>query len=863
MTATEHSGRSRRVGPYITVGTVVVVLAAACLTLFGLGAFDRAVAVYDPTAWLFSKAKGELGRVNGNTARVDTRVKVKGTAGHRVEVTQTDRNLIVRDLDTGVVSSLDLATLQIAASLNTPPGQGIRIAMHGNSAYLLDEVHGQIRQVDPLTLKPIGSVVNFSPGMRGGDFDTDGKLWLALPSEGTVVSVTPAAETGKSPAVESQTVAEPSHDLNLSVLDKGVAVLDQTADQLVTVLGSQITKTPLSDADQGLLPPRTSGTDVPVTMPDRRQVDAVSHPSVSQYKVPGNGNSLSPAVAWAGWYYVADDAAGAVYVLNQSGTMVDQIQFPRGSGQLELQVRDDYLYINSVDGTTARVVNKAHKVSTVNKYPNDVPGGDPPPPPPVQPPPQKPQAGPPGAPRSVVASAGNATVHLTWGSAPSNGSAIQKYVVNGDGREFTAGAGQRALDITGLTNGKTYTFSVYAVNAKGEGPKRDSNPVVPTSEVPDPPASVTAHEQKDGTVSVSWAAGNGLGHKVANYQLTANGPDGPAQTWQVNGSKTSFTVPAGTLTYGTQYAFSVVTVNDIGAGSKASPLSGSVVPYTLPSTPTGVTAKSSTTAAGAVNVSWSASESNGRAITGYVVSYNGTTKTVDGSATSATLTGLTGGKAVSITVAATNAAGTSPKSKAVSAAAIGKPTITLGSPSVSYNTITIPFSVNAGGGTAKCTATATSSGLPDGKASGSCTSFKLTGVAPGGKYTVKVTVTNEVGSAVASNTATPTKVTGTVTCIKQPGDSYCNGGIGIYNHPAQVESNTIPPNAMNGKTYPAYCQTPGGTNTQEPGGGTTLHAGVYNNNKTSSVWIKISTSAVYIPYVWLNFGVSLDTLPSC
>ncbi len=861
MTATEHSGRSRRVGPYITVGTVVVVLAAACLTLFGLGAFDRAVAVYDPTAWLFSKAKGELGRVNGNTARVDTRVKVKGTAGHRVEVTESNRYLIVRDLDTGVVSALDLATLQIAASLDTPPGQGVRVVLHGGTAYVLDDVHGQIRQVDPLTLKPIGSVINFSPGMRGGDFDNDGKLWLALPSEGTVVSVTPAGQTGKAPSVHTENVAEPSHDLNVSVLDKGVAVLDQTTDQMVAVVGGQITKTAMPQDGPGLMPPRTSGPSIPVTRPDRRQVDAVSHPSVSQYSVPGNGNNLSPAVAWAGWFYVADDAAETVYVLNQAGNMVDQIRFPAGSGQLDLQVRDDYLYINSVDGATARVVNKSHRVSAVNKYPNDVPGGDPPPPPPAPPPPPPPAVAPPGAPRSVVASAGNATVHLTWGPAPSNGAAIERYVVEGDGREFTTGATQRALAITGLTNGKTYTFSVYAVNAKGNGPKRDSNPVVPTSEVPDPPASVTAHEQKDGTVSVSWAAGNGLGHKVASYQVTANGPDGPAQTWQVSGSKTGFTVPAGALTYGTQYAFSVVTVNDIGAGSKASPLSGSVVPYTLPSTPTGLTARSSSTA-GAVTVSWAASESNGRPITGYVVSYGGQTKTVDGSATSTTLTGLTGGKSVSITVAATNAAGTSPKSKAVSAAAIAKPTITLGKASVSYNTITIPFSVNAGGGTAKCTATATASGLPAGKASGSCTSFKFTGVAPGGKYAVTVTVKNQVGSASDTVSATPTKVTGTVTCIKQPGSSYCSGGIGIYNHPAQVAANAIPPNAMNGDKYPAYCQTPGGTNTQE-GGGTTLDAGPYNNNKTSSVWIKISTSAKYIPYVWLNFGVSLNTLPDC
>src|SRR5258708_4270982 len=127
MTATEHSGRSRRVGPYVTIGTVVVVLVAACLTLFRLGAVDPAGGGYDPAGVLFRKTKGELGRVNGGTARIDTRVKVNGTAGHQVEVSQTGRYLIVRDVDTGVVSALDLTTLQIAASLDAWPGVGVRV----------------------------------------------------------------------------------------------------------------------------------------------------------------------------------------------------------------------------------------------------------------------------------------------------------------------------------------------------------------------------------------------------------------------------------------------------------------------------------------------------------------------------------------------------------------------------------------------------------------------------------------------------------------------------------------------------------------------------------------------------------------
>jgi predicted RNA-binding protein with TRAM domain len=838
-----------------------VVLVAACLTLFGLGAFDRAVAVYDPTAWLFSKSRGELGRVNGNTARVDTRVKVSGTAGHRVEVSQTDRYLIVRDLETGTVSALDLATLQIAASLQTPPGEGVRVVLHGSTAYVIDEVHGQIRQVDPMTLKPIGSALSFSPGLRGGDFDSDGKLWFALPSEGTVVAVTPAAREGQQPAVRTETVAEPSHDLDVSVLDQGVAVLDQTADQLVTIHGDQLIKTSLTLPETGLVAPRTSGEEVPVTVPGNREVQAVRPPAVSHFTVPGSGNSLSAAVAWAGWYYIADDSANVVYVLNQAGHLVDQIQFPGQAGDLELQVRDDYLYINAVDGATARVVDKSHKVSTVNKVPNNVPGGDPPPPPPNPPAPPPPVVGPPGAPPSVVASAGNATARLTWGPAPSNGSPILRYVVEGDGRQFSVGAKQRTLSVPGLTNGQTYTFSVYAVNAKGNGPKRDSNPVVPTSAVPDPPASVTAHEQKDGTVSVSWPAGNGLGHKVASYQVTATGPDGPTQTWQVGGSTTSFATPAGPpLVYGTQYAFTVTTINDQGAGSKPSPLSNSVVPYTTPGTPASVHATTGTTA-GVVNVSWAAPATNGRPITQYVVYYGGTSKTVSG-ATSLQLTGLTAGQSVSVQVAAVNAAGNSTKSAPVTAAAIAKPTITMGKVTVAYNSVTVAFTTNDGGGSATCSLAASGAGSKSGSCSSSIT---VGGLAPGAKYTMTATVTNQAGSVSKTTPATTTVLNGTVVCVNPKGSTYCTT-IGLYNIPAQQKSHAVG-DATNGTKFQAICQAAGGTNTQQ-GGGTSLSAGPYNpgkgNNYTSSKWVEI-TGNRYIPYIWFNLdgGDDISLLPSC
>jgi hypothetical protein len=854
-----HNRRSRRFGPYVTFGTVAVVLVAACLTLFGLGAFDRAVAVYDPAAWLFSKTKGELGRVNGSTAKVDTRVKVGGTAGHRVEVSQTDRYLIVRDVDTGMVSALDLTTLQIAASVDTTPGLGVRVVVHGQTAFIVDRVHGEIRQVDPLTLNPVGAPVDFAPGLVGGEFDSDGKLWVALPGQGTVVAVSPAAKAGEAPRLETSLIAEPSHDLGVSVLDKGVSVLDQTADQLVTVRSGQVTKTGLSLDDPGEVAARTSGDQVPVTVSQNRQIYVVANATasgspVSSFQVPGSGTTLSPAVAWAGWFYVADDTTGTVYVLDGSGKPVDQISFPSGPGALDLQVRDDYLYINAVDGSSARVVDKHHNVSTVNKYPNNVAGGDPPPaPPPTNPPP--PPLGPPGAPGGVAASAGNTTAHVTWGAAPANGSPITKYVVEGAGKPITVGANQRAIDVPGLTNGTTYTFTVYAVNAKGKGPKGAANPVMPTSDVPDPPASVTAQEQKDGTVTVSWPAGNGQGHKVASYQITAIGPDGSVQAGQPDGTKTSFSVPAGTLKYGTQYAFTVTTINDKGTGSKPSPMSNTVVPYTVPDMPASLTV-STGSAKGTVHAVWRAPAFNGRPITGYLVTANGRPQTVVD--TSVDLGGLGDGQSVAVSVAAVNAAGNSKAAGPQTAKTIAQPKVTLTGSSVGYNSITAHFTVDAGGASA---ANCSMSVGGAGNAGGNCNTITVGGLAPGTRYNFTVSVSNAAGSASAGNGATTTALWGTVGCV---GGSYCNSGVGIYSQPMQDTGVATNWDGHNGKRYQAFCKVAGGKGNQQ--GSATLTSAQFNNNKTSNMWVKISNSPVrYVPWVWFNLdaGDNLGNLPGC
>ena len=93
--------------------------------------------------------------------------------------------------------------------------------------------------------------------------------------EGTVSAISPAPLASGSPTTSgtggaaagptlarTATVAPPSHDLAISTLDSGVAVLNRTTNALTTVAGGQQTTTPLPLAGLASLAPRTDGAAV-------------------------------------------------------------------------------------------------------------------------------------------------------------------------------------------------------------------------------------------------------------------------------------------------------------------------------------------------------------------------------------------------------------------------------------------------------------------------------------------------------------------------------------------------------------------------------------------------------------------------
>ena len=855
--------RFRGRGGWVTFATVLGLLAALGATVLGLGAADHALATSTANLWMWSTSRGEIARVNGEAGRVDTRYKVVDAQGHVLQVSQSDRYLVLRDQTSGKVTSLDLATLQMAASNQTTPGLGVTVALSGDSGFIIDSVQGVVRQIDPLSLAPTGDPLRFPPGISGGSFDGNGILWILVPTEGTAVGIRPGARPSpsasqagdargaggskRSPAgnpTVAQTVqaGEPGHDLILSTLDTGMAVLDGTAGTLTTVAGGVRHQLPVTLSGAGSMPQHAAGDAVPVTVLDDRRVYVVNGSHVGEFTVPGSGGALQPAVPFAGLFYVADNSVGTVYALDQSGGLVDTIKIPTSGAPLELTVRSDHLFINAPDASTARVVDDRHRVKIVDKYANNILGGDPPPPPP-------PPVGPPGAPGRVTAVAGNASAHVSWGAAPANGSPILKYVVEGAGPPREVGAKQFSLDVPGLVNGQEYRFAVYAVNAKGAGPKRAANPVVPTSDVPDPPAGVSAQAQKDGSVVVSWPAANGQGHKVTQYTVTPISGGAPATALTATG--TTVTTKPGDLAYGTQYAFTVTAVNDRGATSKASAPSNTVVPFTLPGAPKRPQART-VDAKGTISVAWQPADANGRPVTKYVVTVNGANQDVTG--TAVTLTGLPDGATVTVGVRAVNEAGAGPPANA-SARTISAPVLTSGAIGPhGFNAIDIGFTTNGNGSATGCTlsvAGGPQAGIP-------CTGTTVTGLWPGTTYPFRVTATNKAGSVFFDGSATTAAVTGVVVCTV---DSYCGhgsstGGIWVYSTPTQ-RGHAVGPQFAGTVEHPE-CWT-------YDAGGATINAQPYGG-RSDNRWLRIPFNGNnYIPYAWVNLddGAAIGNLKQC
>ncbi len=366
----------------------------------------------------------------------------------------------------------------------------------------------------------------------------------------------------------------------------------------------------------------------------------------------------------------------------------------------------------------------------------------------------------PGAPTSVVATAGFAQALVTWvPPTDTGGSPLTGFAVISSPRVATVSTGPTLTSaaVSGLTDGTSYTFTVVASNALGNGsPSASSNAVVPVAaaSVPGAPTNVRAVAgDEQATVTWSVPANDGgsaiIGYKIKNVSNGATLSVGPTTTASVTG-----------LADGTSDSFIVAATNAIGTGAWSSP-SNAVTPLasvTAPGAPTDVVAVAGD---GQATVSWTApASSGGGAITGYtVVSSPGDfTTSVMGSATTAVVSGLTDGRSYTFRVTATNSAGTGPASAPSAAVtpmpaatAPGPPTDVVATAGDGQATVSWLAPASDGGSLiTRYTVTSQPGGLTT-SVDVPATSVVVSDLTNGTSYTFTVTATNAVGTGAASD----------------------------------------------------------------------------------------------------------------
>jgi hypothetical protein len=388
---------------------------------------------------------------------------------------------------------------------------------------------------------------------------------------------------------------------------------------------------------------------------------------------------------------------------------------------------------------------------------------------------------------SVTKGGGYVTVSYTQPAYDGN-SPITSYTAVSNpggitGTVLTALSG--SVTVSGLNSSVSYTFSVYATNAAGNGASSGASVVVVPNAAPGVPV-LTANRISTTQVNIVFTAPTDNGSAITSYTANNNPTTVTQSLYQSGGGTFSFT----SLSPGINYTFSVYATNAVGSGS-----AGTVSSYTASVPDAPFSASAAPSGANSISVSFFGPYNNGGfAITNYTVTSSPGSITASGAGSPITVSGLTTGTNYTFTVYATNSIGNSVPSAASNISTTytvpGTPTIgtaTLASPTTATVSYTAPVS---NGSTPITSYTAVSSpgsytGTLSQAGSGTIT-VTLPSSTVDVRYTFTVYATNVVGNSsnsTASNQIAATANTGQV--------EYTTSGTYYWTAPAGITSVSV------------------------------------------------------------------------
>lgn len=578
-TAKSGSPARRRLSAVARTRGAVALLVGCALGLVGVAVVAQAEVPSGPHFfqvghWVYNDDYQSAFHVDGSTGQVDAQAPVPGVE-RGSQVVQGARSGYV--VERSRVTMFSTSTLSVD-NAQTPPATEQPIAMEvAGGPYLVYRNAGQVvRLGDPVATVPTGGPLSRPVATA------DGTVWLHRIDTGSLCELPHAATQFACPAQ-----LPPGHLGELTVVGDQPVVLDITAGMFRTVgknglgepvpVGADLPSTvELADHDVDGRLAITDPADRKLLLIDTARL-AGTGPVARPLTVdlPGDGRFAAPVTS-EHTIALVDERTNEVLTYDGKGTRKGSTKVSGANGTPRLSRGEDTkMYVDSPDGSHVLVVNggdgsildakvdlpgRGHTTGTGQPTgpgqgnrpgPSTGTGTGTPTAPPTEPtsntppPADRPVAAatPPGAPGDVAASAGTGSATVSWSAASANGSPVTAYTVSWPGGSTTVGGGRRSATLTGLATGKSYVFTVSAVNAAGHGPGSSASAVIPLGSPAGAPR-VTAQGSAGGNVSVSWTAPDPQGATLVDYLVSTPGQ----ADRHVSGLSTTYTGMTGTVT---------------------------------------------------------------------------------------------------------------------------------------------------------------------------------------------------------------------------------------------------------------------------------------------------------------------------
>lgn len=348
------------------LSVVLVAVSLVAGVLFGNGLSRTAVELADGLTWLADDPSGDVIQVNPALGRAEVRRSV-AAAGNDLTLAQHAGFLYVIDHTDGVLSTIDVTTLEQSGSRGVPGGGAAETLSDGTTVFLVDRAAHSVAAIDPLTTDEIGRVWVERRGLADVAVDGQGTVW-SLDRTGRLTAL-------RWSTTSAEFLEQDTHELDVNgdavVVghERGATVMGADPG-LVQQVGGELDLRTSTTALRGrlLAPLRTPSELTAAASPESSTVVVLARGRLAEVAVADSGCAAPgrPEV-FAGRVYVPCAGEATVLQLDaQGGFAGPPIPTPRGEDP-ELVLDDDALLINVPGARTGISVSQDGSTSEFSR----------------------------------------------------------------------------------------------------------------------------------------------------------------------------------------------------------------------------------------------------------------------------------------------------------------------------------------------------------------------------------------------------------------------------------------------------------------------------------------------------------------